>query len=128
MVNTVNSESLKSQTLADHWNRSNVTGRAVLVRRDDGSVFKTATRSSAFVTGAGDAVIFLDGIRGYYLLDRVEPYEGTREVADFTHASGECFCERCGRDYFHHPRDFEHLGPDAVPYLVQLCNGSLVKL
>jgi hypothetical protein len=48
----------------------------VTVRRDDGTLFHTTTRSAAYVAASNCAVIFVKGIAGYYLLDRVQAEVG----------------------------------------------------
>jgi hypothetical protein len=61
----------RAQQLCDDWNAKHPEGTAVYVRRDTGHDFATATRSEAYVDANGYPVIFLRGISGYYLLDRV---------------------------------------------------------
>jgi hypothetical protein len=117
-----------AESLVREWNRTHVNGRAVTVRHDNGQTLKTVTRSEAFVCNAGEPVISVKGIAGYYLLDRVTPYFGTQDPVGYDHVSGECVCKACGCVYFMHPDDLEHLGTDDVPFLVRLCDGSLVKL
>jgi hypothetical protein len=117
-----------AESLVREWNRTHANGRAVTVQRDNGQTLKTVTRTKAFVDQNSKPVIFVKGIAGYYLLDRVIPYFGTQEPVGFIHASGECVCKACGNVYFMHPEDLEHLGTDNVPFLVRLCDGSLVKL
>ncbi len=46
-------------------------GTEVDVKRDDGTVTRTKTRSEPWLLGHGAAVIKVDGITGCYLLDRV---------------------------------------------------------
>ncbi len=58
--------------LVDEWNLENTVGQAVYLTRDDGSVIETKTRSKAFVADSLAPVIFIEGIRGYYLLTRIE--------------------------------------------------------
>ena len=48
-------------------------GARVSVRKDDGEAVITTTRSKASVLSGHSAVIWLDGIAGCYLLDRVSP-------------------------------------------------------
>jgi hypothetical protein len=49
---------------------------------------------------------------------------------DFVRASGDCVCEICGKDYYHHPEADEpqYLSYDGTPFLHRLCDGTLVKL
>ena len=46
-------------------------GTAVVVRKDDGELFETVTRSKPWALGHGQKVILVDGIAGGYLLERV---------------------------------------------------------
>jgi 16S rRNA C1402 (ribose-2'-O) methylase RsmI len=55
------------------WNTKNPVGTSVTLKRDNGQTFETKTRSAAYVSDAGYPVIFLEGVSGYYLLDRVAP-------------------------------------------------------
>lgn len=57
----------------DRWNVQHSIGADVTLERDNGSVQTTKTRSEAFVNNNGLAVIFLEGVSGYYLLNRVKP-------------------------------------------------------
>ena len=59
------------------WNRTHAVGIDVIVTKDRGEQVRTKTRSPA-QTGSGGvvAVIFLDGISGYYDLSRVKPAPG----------------------------------------------------
>lgn len=43
-------------------------------------------------------------------------------------ASGQCVCDRCGKEFIRHPLDFWELGYDGEPVLHVLCNGDRVKL
>ena len=58
----------------DDWNKLYPEGTRVLLRRDTRQVEVTETRSEAFFCNSGYPVIFLVGVRGYYLLDRVIPF------------------------------------------------------
>ena len=60
-----------SQRECDQWNVTNPVGTAVWLERDGGAIEETTTRTQAYVCDAGYPVIFLEGIRGYYLLSRV---------------------------------------------------------
>ncbi len=54
------------------WNAKHPVGVFVNVRKDDDTVVRTTTRGEAFVDQGGtSAVIRVEGISGYYLLDRV---------------------------------------------------------
>jgi hypothetical protein len=61
------------------FNFNHLVGTPVVVTRDNGQQLETQTRSEAFVSAAGDAVIWVDGIPGYYLLDRVKAAAPTTE-------------------------------------------------
>lgn len=53
------------------WNRVNPVGTEVTLERDNGQIEHTKTRSEAYVCSAGYAVIFLEKVSGYYMLNRV---------------------------------------------------------
>lgn len=53
------------------WNDKNDVGCDCEVKKDDGSIFKTKTRSDAWVLSGHSAVISVEGIFGCYLLNRV---------------------------------------------------------
>lgn len=55
----------------DRWNRHHQVGTPVLVQRDNGEILATKTRSEAAVMASGVAVVWVEGIAGCYLLDRV---------------------------------------------------------
>ena len=57
------------------WNASYPIGTPVSVLRDNGELTFGNTRSDAQIAQSGDAVIFVTGISGYYLLSRVEAVE-----------------------------------------------------
>lgn len=61
------------QRQCDVFNTRFTVGQAVTVRKDDGTGMSTTTRSQAQVLSGHTAVIWLDGITGCYLLDRVTP-------------------------------------------------------
>ncbi len=60
-------------TQADTWNAKWPVGTPVYVRKDGGDIQETFTRSAATVLSGHSAVIWLEGISGCYLLDRVTP-------------------------------------------------------
>lgn len=67
------------QQQVDDFNARYRIGQAVTVRKDDGEGLATVTRSQAQVLSGHSAVIWLEGISGCYLLDRIIPMaEGTR--------------------------------------------------
>ncbi|NLS03574.1 hypothetical protein HGP14_09410 [Rhizobium sp. P32RR-XVIII] len=63
----------KLQAQCDAFNAKYPVGQKVTVRRDNGEGKVTVTRSTAEVLSGHSAVIWLDGISGCYLLDRVTP-------------------------------------------------------
>lgn len=73
------SQKPRAQAQCEKWNEENPEGTPVTLKRDNGVIEHTVTRSYAYVCESGYAVIFLKGIIGYYLLDRVEraPTVGT---------------------------------------------------
>lgn len=63
----------KTRMMADcvAWNNANPPGTEVLLKKDSGEEIRTKTRGDAYVCNSGYPVIFLEGVSGYYLLDRV---------------------------------------------------------
>lgn len=61
------------QAACDKFNAAHQVGAAVTVRLDSGEVRETVTTSEAQVLSGHSAVIWLKGISGCYLLDRVTP-------------------------------------------------------
>lgn len=57
----------------ENFNLKNPIGTEVSVRKDSGAIHIGNTRSEAYIGESGYPVIFVDGISGCYLLDRVEP-------------------------------------------------------
>lgn len=58
----------------ENWNLRYPVGTPVTVRRDresDPATVETKTRSEAYVLSGHSAVIMVEGISGYYLLNRV---------------------------------------------------------
>lgn len=62
------------------WNKQFPIGTPVNVRRDDGRITETTTRSPASVLSGHTAVIWLDGISGCYDLSRVTAREEPASV------------------------------------------------
>lgn len=64
----------------DEWNAEHhVIGAAVIITLDDGKEYQTFTRSAAQIMNGHSAVIWVEGISGCYLLDRVR-YGRTSEM------------------------------------------------
>lgn len=61
------------QRQCDEFNAACPVGHPVTVRKDAGQMVGTVTRSPAEVLSGHSAVIWLEGISGCYLLDRVTP-------------------------------------------------------
>lgn len=62
------------QAECDVFNVNNPLGSKVTVRLDNkDDLFETTTRSPAQVLSGHSAVIWLESVRGCYLLDRVKP-------------------------------------------------------
>lgn len=61
----------KLQKQCDDWNASNHVGCNVIVTKDNGSEVPTVTTSEAQVLSGHSAVIWLKGVSGCYMLDRV---------------------------------------------------------
>ncbi len=57
-------------------------GTLVDVRKDDGSIFRTKTRSLPWGTGFGMWIVSVDGISGGYNLERVTPVKKTKVAID----------------------------------------------
>ncbi|MDO8039451.1 hypothetical protein [Janthinobacterium sp. SUN137] len=61
------------QAACDKFNAAHQVGAAVRVELDGGDIRETITTSEAQVLSGHTAVIWLDGIRGCYDLERVTP-------------------------------------------------------
>lgn len=59
--------------------------------------------------------------------DRCEGSGVPQDPYEYTHASGDCFCDVCGDTFLSHPMAADVPGFDG-PFLHRLCNGELVKL
>jgi hypothetical protein len=66
----------KMQAACDAFNAKCPVGGAVTVRLDSGEDFNTITTSEAQILSGHSAVIWMKGISGCYLLDRVTIREG----------------------------------------------------
>lgn len=64
---------MTGQEKVDEFNRENPVGASVIVRRDDGLRVLTTVRDRAIVLPSGAPVVWLKGVSGCYLLDRVRP-------------------------------------------------------
>jgi hypothetical protein len=72
-VNNFGQNRLRLQKLCDEWNAAHPIGEAVWLKRDNGRELLTETRSRAEVLEGHSAVIWLKGVAGCYLLERVTP-------------------------------------------------------
>lgn len=61
------------QAQCERFNATYDIGQRVTLRKDNGEGIITHTRSRAEVLSGHSAVIWLDGVAGCYLLDRVIP-------------------------------------------------------
>lgn len=61
------------EKLCDAWNAAHPIGTAVWLERDNGRKLLTETRSRAEVLEGHSAVIWVKGMVGCYLLERVTP-------------------------------------------------------
>jgi hypothetical protein len=59
-----------AQLEVENWNLKHPVGTPVTVRKDSGELIETKTRYPAELSASGHAVGWLEGISGYYLLDR----------------------------------------------------------
>lgn len=62
----------KLQQQCDAWNAAHPVGCDVVLAHDNGTALPTKTRSEAQILSGHSAVIWLDGVSGCYLLDRVK--------------------------------------------------------
>lgn len=63
------------QAQCDRFNAECPVGSMVILKKDAGNAFVTTTRSAAQVLSGHSAVIWLEGVSGCYLLDRVVPID-----------------------------------------------------
>ncbi|RFP19136.1 hypothetical protein [Duganella sp. BJB475] len=63
------------QAACDKFNAAHQVGAAVSVSMDGGEVRETVTTSEAQVLSGHSAVIWLKGVSGCYLLERVTPVQ-----------------------------------------------------
>jgi hypothetical protein len=61
------------EALCESWNAAHPIGTAVWLEHDNGRKLLTETRSRAEVLEGHSAVIWLKGVVGCYLLERVSP-------------------------------------------------------
>jgi trans-2-enoyl-CoA reductase len=69
-------QTARSAAECDKFNAAHPVGIEVVVARDNGEQHRGKTRSEAYISNSGDAVIFVTGISGYYLLSRVTAFDG----------------------------------------------------
>lgn len=123
----------KAKKAVDDWNMTSADGVIVDVTRDDATVLRTRTRLNAFVSPDGiTPVIMVEGISGWYLLDRVKRVpaitEEEEEALEYDRGSGWAACSVCEKPLREHPEDLDHPGYDGHPCLVKDCGGRLWKL
>ena len=85
----------ESRAAVEKWNNNYAVGQRVVVTRDFGEQTFTRTRSGAYVAYSGHAVIFVEGITGWYLLERVKegyPKAKAQEVKDSIVTE---YCDNC---------------------------------
>lgn len=71
------------QKAVDSWNAANPIGTPVMIKLDGyDDPMATVTRSEAQILSGHSAVIWLEGISGCYLLDRVRAASTDEEQAD----------------------------------------------
>ncbi len=70
----------KLQTQVDDFNNRFPVGTLVRVRLDNGQTKDTKTRSPAQVLSGHSAVVWLEGISGCYMLERVSPLATMNET------------------------------------------------
>jgi hypothetical protein len=81
------------QKLCDDWNAAHPVGTQVLDRLDGRDAPQlTTTRSEAQILSGHSAVIWLDGVSGYYLLDRVRAAPDPGKHAAIAQALQKKFC------------------------------------
>jgi hypothetical protein len=74
MESEMKRKSLKVLELeVENWNLKHPVGTQVVVRKDGGDLHEGKTLTKAEILGGHSAVIWVEGIRGCYLLDRVSP-------------------------------------------------------
>lgn len=61
----------RQTALIEEFNEANQVGVEVDVKKDDGTIQRTRTRSEAWLMGGHTAIILLKGISGGYMLERV---------------------------------------------------------
>ncbi|QWA09573.1 hypothetical protein GTU79_19745 [Sodalis ligni] len=72
----------KLQAECDRFNAAVPVGSKVLVQLDNhDEPMETTTRSAAEVLSGHSAVVWLDGVRGCYLLSRIKPVASSAEVS-----------------------------------------------
>ncbi|KKK98058.1 hypothetical protein LCGC14_2646570 [marine sediment metagenome] len=77
------------------WNNFYSKGQRVEVTRDLGEKEFRKTKSEAFVAESGHAVIFLEGILGYYLLERVKEGYPKAKAEDVKESIIIDYCSDC---------------------------------
>lgn len=63
----------KASLIVENWNLKHPVGTLVRLKRDNGLMSITKTRSEAYLCNSGHPVAFFDDVGGYYLLECAEP-------------------------------------------------------
>lgn len=63
----------KNLKVINDWNTKHTIGTPVHVTKDNGDILATVTTSEAMLLGGYVPVVWVEGIRGCYLLNRVQP-------------------------------------------------------
>lgn len=71
----------KNDLIIENFNLKYPVGTDVTVKKDNGEIIHTKTRSEADLLGGHTPVIWLDGISGCYALSRVTPKSSAMEKA-----------------------------------------------
>lgn len=79
-------KSVKAEKMVNQWNRQNPIRTHVVVNLDDGRKIRSVTREAAQVV-SNLPVVWLEGIRGCYHLERVERL--SEEEIEALRAAGE---------------------------------------
>ncbi len=77
------------------WNHLYAIGQRVIVTKDLGEQVFTKTKTEAFVAQSGHAVIFVEDITGFYLLERVAEGYKKANADDVKDTIITDYCDNC---------------------------------